>query len=195
MVPVVPQVHHENSLRLLYPDPPGQAGEWTRCTSAEHSTEGVCPLLHAELEKTDNPNRGEDWWGQTRWRLRTRKVMPESLIAWTYHVQWLLLAHEIEPFSLLSFFAPQLGSQVVFSSVLKEESYCHLSKELIKTQHMAIQTGVINLGEALSFCGYIFTTSLKGHDMEHIWCDIYSRITVIRTPSQYKYHCRRSSVH
>lgn len=51
---------------------------------------------------------------------------------------------------------------------------------------MAIQTGVIHLGEALSFCGCV-TMSLEGHDMKHICFDIYSQTAVIFIARQYGY--------
>lgn len=51
---------------------------------------------------------------------------------------------------------------------------------------MASQTGVMHLGEALSFCGYV-TMSLEGHDMKHIYFDIYSQTTVIFIARQYGY--------
>lgn len=114
---------------------PGQAGKWTRCSSAEHRAKIIHPLLHAELKITNHVIRGGGWCGQTEWMLKARKVMPKFLMTWAYHVQWLLLAHEIEPFSLLSAFPPQLGPQVAFSLVWKEDSYCHLSRELIKRKN------------------------------------------------------------
>lgn len=114
---------------------PGQAGKWTRCSSAEHRAKIIHPLLHAELKITNHVIRGGSWCGLTEWMLKARKVMPKFLITWAYHVQWLLLAHEIEPFSLLSAFPPQLGPQVAFFSVWKEDSYSHLSEEFIKTQN------------------------------------------------------------
>lgn len=164
-----------------------RAGKRTRCNSAEHRAKAVCPLLHAEQKITDNFIRGGSWCGRTGRVLKARKIMPKGLIAWAYHIQRLLLAHEIEPFSPLSAFPPQLGPQAAFSSVSKEESYCHLSKELIKKiKHTAIQTGVIHPGEALSFCVCV-TTSPEGHDMKHICFDIYSQTMVTFIAKQYGY--------
>lgn len=51
---------------------------------------------------------------------------------------------------------------------------------------MAIQTGVMHLGEALSFCGYV-TMSLEGHDMKLICFDIYSQTTVLFIARLYGY--------
>lgn len=103
--------------------------------SREQKSSILCSMLSMIFWKSQIITGGS-WCGQTEWVLKARKVMPKFLITWAYHVQWLLLAHEIEPFSLLSAFPPQLGPQVAFSSVWKEESYFHLSKEFIKTQNM-----------------------------------------------------------
>lgn len=99
------------------------------------STAQTSPILCSVLSWKSQIFRGGSQGGQTELMLKAGKVMPKFLIAWAYHVQWPLLAHESEPFALLSASPPQLGPQVAFSSVWKEESCCHLSKELIKTQN------------------------------------------------------------
>lgn len=104
--------------------------QFCRAQSKNHPSSAPCWAENHKLLE------GEADVDRKGWMLKAREVMPKLLITWAYHVQWLLLAHEIEPFSLLSAFPPQLGPQVAFSSVWKEESYCHLSKEFIKTQNM-----------------------------------------------------------
>lgn len=51
---------------------------------------------------------------------------------------------------------------------------------------MSVQSRIMHLGEALSFCGHA-TMSLEGHDMKHICFDICSQITVIFIARQYSY--------
>lgn len=114
---------------------PSQGRQENGPDAALQSSEQKSSTLCSVLSWKSQIFRGGSWSEQTEWMLKARKVMPKFLIIWAYHVRWLLLAHEIEPFSLLSSSPPQPGPQVAFSSVWKEDSCCHLSKELIKTQN------------------------------------------------------------
>lgn len=165
---------------------PSQGRQANGSDAVLQSTEQTSSILCSVLSWKSQIIRGGSWCGQTEWMLQAGKNMPKFLIAWAYRVQWLPLAHEIEPFALPSAFPPQLGPQVAFSSVWKEESCCHLSKELIKTQNTFEWS--FKQGEA---SGWSFGLWLCYRVPRRTWYETpllgYSQTTVIFTAKQKGY--------